>query len=191
MGIVKGDREMKKAAIVVVFVALTLALAGTALAAQQAPSSGNKKNAAARLEQVKKRITKRIARVEKMKAKALAKESKADARLKKAIDALNKQGKDTSKLVADREVALSKVKTAKTDFDALVGKMKEARGLAAEATLEQLKAAQQAAKELGTRVRNDVKDIRQYVKTVLLPEIRNLKGANGGNKKQSNTAPAF
>jgi len=182
---------MKKAAIVVVFVALMLALAGTALAAQQAPASGNKKNATAKLEQVKKRITKRIARVEKMKAKALAKESKADARLKKAIDALNKQGKDTSKLVADREVALSKVKTAKTDFGALVGKMKEARGLAAEATLGQLKAAQQAAKELGTRVRNDVKDIRQYVKTVLLPEIRNLKGANGGNKKQSNTAPAF
>jgi hypothetical protein len=183
---------VKKAAIVAaLFVVLTLALAGTALAAQQAPASGSKKDASARLEQVKKRIAKRIERVEKMKAKALARASKADARLKKAIDTLKAQGKDTSKLVADREVALSKIETAKADFDALVKKMKEAQGLVTAATLEQLKAAQQAAKELGMRVRSDVKDIRQYAKTVLLPEIRSLKGTNGGGKKQTNTSPAF
>jgi chromosome segregation ATPase len=177
---------MKKVmTIAALVVALTLALTCVAFAAQTAPTApGTKKNAAARLEKAKKRIANMVERADKMKARALKRVKKADARFQKAVDKLKSQGKDVSKLLADREVLASKVKVAEQDFDAIVAKLKEAEGLAAESTLEQFRAALQEAKELRGRVRTDLQEIRNYAKTVIIPLIKEL---NGGQKPRQNS----
>ncbi|MCX6654544.1 MAG: hypothetical protein NTY03_05410, partial [Candidatus Bathyarchaeota archaeon] len=131
------ETEMKKTLIVAALVAvLTLALAGAVLAQQPSPSgSVGKKNAGAGLEKAKVRLTKAIERARKRKDKALERAKKAEARFKEITDKLKAQGKDISKLLADRDVLESKVKTAEADYEALISKLKEAQGLASENTL--------------------------------------------------------
>lgn len=180
----KHDRLRKEIAmrraigIAAVVVVVTLALTGFASAAQTAPSG--KKDAGARIEKAKNRIEKMISRAEQMKKKAINRTRKARDKLNKVAGELKAQGKDISKLLADLDVLESKLKTAGQDADALINKLKEARGLASQATVEQLKAALKSAGEIRGRVRADIKEIRQYVRTVIRPEIRSLRG-NSGN----------
>ena len=154
-----------------VVIVLTLALSVAALAA---PANG--KGGALNPESAKQRIASAIKRAEQMKTKSVAKLKKADERLTKAMDRLKAQGKDISKLTGDRDVLVSRVKSADRDFEALINKLKEAESLAATATLEQFKAALVSARELKRRVMTDVKDIKVYAKTVILRDIRSLKG---------------
>jgi chromosome segregation ATPase len=185
--------EMRKIVIIAALVAaLTLGLAGAALAQQTTPSgSVGKKNAGARLEKARERISKAIERAGKVKDKALARAKKAEDRLDKVIAKLKEQGKDVSRLLEYKEVLASKLKTAESDYEALISKLKEAEGLASEKTLEQFKAALKEAKELRGRIKADVQEMKQYTRTVVRPAIKELAG-NGkapGNRK-AQTAPA-
>lgn len=56
----------------------------------------------------------------------------------------------------------------------MISKLKEAEGLASEKTLEQFKAALKEAKELRGRVKADVREIKQYARTVIRPAIKAL-----------------
>jgi hypothetical protein len=165
--------------VLVIAIGLTVALSAVALAA---PAAG--KGGALNPEKAKKRISNEIKRAEQMKAKSVAKLKKADERLTKAMDQLKAQGKDISKLTADRDVLASKVQSADKDVEAFINKLKDAEGLAATATIEQFKAALVSAKELRRRVKADVKDIKVYMKTVILRDIRNLKGNTNSSAGQ-------
>jgi DNA repair exonuclease SbcCD ATPase subunit len=176
---------MKKVLIVAALATvLALAVTGVAVAAQTTPTGPGTKTGT-RVEKAKQRIANMIDRLEKTKAKALDRFKKVDERLKQAIDKLKSQGKDTSKISADRDVILSMVKTAEQDFDAAISKLKEADGLAAQSTIEQFKAALKEAKELGKRVRTDVKEIRKYIRTVLIPQIKPAAGKGAPNQNQN------
>jgi DNA repair exonuclease SbcCD ATPase subunit len=154
---------------------------------RRAAQSERKKNAGARLEKARERISKAIERAGKVKDKALARAKKAEDRLDKIIAKLKEQGKDVSRLLEYKEV----LKTAESDYEALISKLKEAEGLASEKTLEQFKAALKEAKELRGRIKADVQEMKQYTRTVVRPAIKELAG-NGkapGNRK-AQTAPA-
>ena len=167
---------MKKTVVITGLVAvLMLGLAGVALAEKTAPNgSVGRKNAGARLEKAKERISKTIERAEKVREKALERAKKGFDRLNKVIGKLEEQGKDVSRLIEYREVLASKLKTAESDFDALISKLKEAEGLASEKTLEQFKAALKEAKELRGRIKADVREMKRYARTVIRPAIKAL-----------------
>lgn len=170
------EGEMKKKLVITGLVAaLVLGLAGVALAEQAAPNgSVGKKSAGARLVKAKERISRAIERAEQFKEKALERAKKGYDRLNQVIGKLKEQGKDVSKLVEYRGVLASKLKTAESDYDALISKLREAEGLASEKTLEQFKAALKEAKELRGRVKADVREIKQYTRTVIRSAIKAL-----------------
>jgi len=183
---------MKKVLIIAALVAaITLGLGGIAVAQQTSPTSpaGNK-NAGARIENAKKRIAKAIERAGKVKDKALKKAKNAEDRLNKVIGKLQAQGKDVSKLLQYKEVLASGLKTAESDYNALISKLKEAEGLASATTAVQLKAAVKEAKQLRGRVKADVKEMKQYAKTVVRPAIKSLMGkTKASGKQKAQTAP--
>jgi DNA repair exonuclease SbcCD ATPase subunit len=183
---------MKKILIIAALVAaFTLALGGIALGQQTSPTAptGNK-NAGARIEQVKQRLAKAIERAGKVKDKALKQAKAGEERLDKAISTLKGQGKDVSKLLQYKEVLASGLKTAESDYNALISKLKEAEGLASAATAVQLKAALQEAKQLRGRVKADAKEIKKYARTVVRPAIKKLMGkSKSPGKQKTQTAP--
>jgi hypothetical protein len=182
------ETEMKKVFIVVALVAvLTLAMAAGAMAEQTAPdgSVGGQKDPAVAIEKAEQRITKLIEKAEKMKEAALEKAKKGDERLGKIIDRLEEQGKEVSKLAEYRKVLASRIATAAGDCDALIAKLKEARDLASQDTIEQFKASLKAARELQARVKADLREIKQYTRTVIRPAIQALLGTDGRTGRPS------
>ena len=183
---------MKKVLIITALAAaLALGLGGIALAQQTSPTapSGNK-NAGARIEQAKQRLAKAIERAGKVKDKALKQAKTAEDRLDKAISTLKGNGKDVSKLLQYKEVLASGLKTAESDFNALISKLKEAEGLVSAKTAIELKAAVKEAKQLRGRVKADVKEMKQYAKTVVRPAIKSLMGkTKASGKQKAQTAP--
>ena len=184
---------MKKILIIVALVAaITLAFGGIAVAQQTSPTgpAGNK-NAGARLQQAKQRIATVIERAGQVKDKALKLVKNGEARLNKVVATLKAQGKDVSKLGQYKEAIVSELKTAQSDYNALISKLKESEGLVSATTLVQLKAALQEAKVLRGRVRTDVQDIRKYTSTVVRPAIKSMMGKTKvGGKQKTQTAPA-
>ena len=184
---------MKKILIVTALVAaITLGLGGIAVAQQTSPTApaGNK-NAGARIEQAKQRIATAIERAGQVKDKALKLVKNGEARLNKAIATLKAQGKDVSKLAQYKGVIASKLKTAQSDYNALISKLKEAEGLVSATTVVQLKAAVNEARVLRGRVRTDVQEIRQYTRTVVRPAIKAMMAkSKASGKQKTQTAPA-
>ncbi|MHB8896419.1 MAG: hypothetical protein ACYC99_14735 [Candidatus Geothermincolia bacterium] len=146
---------------------------------------GKGENVEARLDKIKKRIEAAIAKLEQLKDKKLGNFKTLEDKVKKAADTYASKGQDVTKLRADLEALNAKVAGAGKEVDAIIADLKNAESLATAETLDKFKAAAKDAMSKRRALVEQIREIKEYAKTVIRPELKSLAGKAGKSPTDS------
>lgn len=135
---------------------------------------GAGKAAEANPEKAKKRIAAAIKKLESLKEKKLEAFNKQVEKAKKASEKFASLGLDVTKLNADIAAVESKVSGAAKEVDQVIAALKKAESLATSENPEEFKAAAKDAMSKVRALRTQIKEIREFSKGTIKPEIKAL-----------------
>lgn len=171
---------MKRIAVIVSVLLITLALFGVANAKAPPPREQRVDEWAKRVQQ---RISNVIAHFNSNKDRHIATYNNVKVELKELADTLSAKGYDVTKVTQDYQTLDSRVQKAAQDYATLIGYLTTAQGFVPGHAEGQFRAAIQQARSQLVVVRDDARDIRNFYWTVIRPDVQALKS-------QKPTAPS-
>lgn len=180
---------------IILFSALALvAFSGVVFAEEAATKTLEEREAAKadRQSKIKERcaltqqkIAEKVSNFDAKKEKHMAVYENMNDRISKFIEKFSEDGYDTSQLSSDLETLNEKIQKFSDDYAAYVAKLKEAKDMACGKSGGEFKATIVEARALLKTAHQDAMDIRVYVRTVILPDIRSLKEQKAEDKSET------
>lgn len=164
--------SLKSTAINLTIVSTLLLSVTPALAVDSSPSA---KGVEKKCETVIKRLDQRIDQYDKTKDTHLIKYKNTKDNFLALAERLDKKGYDTSKLRADGKTLDDKIATAAADYQSFIQKLEAAKQYPCQTSQGTFKKAMQDARTQLKVFHSDVKDIRNFFKTVIRPDLQAIR----------------
>ncbi|MCX6765817.1 MAG: hypothetical protein NT136_02560 [Candidatus Moranbacteria bacterium] len=138
----------------------------------------------ARCEKLKGKLDGRISKFEERKEKHWSAYNNLITRLEKFAERLDARGYDTTDLESDLKILKEKADKFLADYDALINKLKEDRNYVCDHTDAEVKTQIVETRNKLKAVRQDIISFKNYYKTVIRGDIREIRNQEPSSTNQ-------
>jgi len=164
----------KKILLMTLFFSLGM-FGGGAKAVEPSPNLSSTPLWSQRCSRIEARVRLKVQRFETLKERRVNAYLNMKDRVAKFINRLEKQGYDVSKLKEDLKVLEEKINKFAKDYSAFINTLKESQSYGCGHSEGQFKAKLEEARSLLRVVFEDVREIKNYYRTVIRPDLQTLR----------------